>query len=194
MDATIIGNTIKQLRESRSLTQAQLGESIGVGDKAVSKWENGKGLPDITLLQPLSKALGVSVEELIRGEVVWNRNRSANMMRSRFYVCPLCGNVIHSMGDAAISCCGITLPPLTAEPAEEGHMAKVERVEDEWFISLQHPMEKEHYISFLAVLTYDRLQMVKLYPEGNAEARFALRGRGMLYYHCNRHGLFSVRI
>lgn len=176
------------------MTQAQLAEMISVSDKAVSKWETGKGLPDLTLIDPLAKALGVSVMELMSGETVTNRNVSGNMLRSKIYVCPVCGNVIHCMGDTPLSCCGITLPPLEAEELDDDHMLTIEPVEDEQFITVHHPMTKEHYISFLAHVTSDRVQMVKLYPEGNAETRFQLRGRGFLYLYCNRHGLMKKKL
>ena len=194
MNTYVTGLTVKQLREGRNMTQAELAERIGVSSKTVSKWETGKGLPDITLLQPLAQALGISVIELMNGEQVTNRNVSANMMRSKFYVCPVCGNVIHSTGDALVSCCGITLPALEAEEADDHHIATVEQVEDEQFITIDHPMTKEHFISFVAHMNSDRLQMVKLYPEGNAETRLQIRGRGYLYYYCNRHGLFKKKV
>ena len=194
MNTYVTGATIKELRESRNLTQAELAEKIGVSSKTISKWETAKGLPDISLLQPLAQALGISVIELMNGQHIINKNISANMLRSRFTVCPLCGNVIHSFGDAVISCCGITLPALEAEEADETHCITIEKVEDEHFISIPHPMTKQHFISFLAYATSDRLQMVKFYPEGNAETRLQLRGRGYLYYYCNQHGLFKQKI
>ena len=194
MNNYVTGGTIKALREQRNLTQAELADKIGVSSKTVSKWETAKGLPDITLLQPLAAALGVSVIELMNGEPIANRNVSGNMLRSKFYVCPLCGNIIHTTGAALISCCGITLPALEAEEPDEDHGVTVEHVEDEHFITVPHPMTKGHYISFIASVTSDRLQMVKLYPEGNAETRLQLRGRGYLYYYCNQHGLFKKKI
>ena len=193
MNTYVTGLTIKQLREKQRLTQAQLAEKIGVSSKTVSKWETGKGLPDITLLHPLAQALGISLIELMNGEHITNRNISANMLRCKFYVCPLCGNIIHSTGSAVISCCGITLPPLEAEEADDDHSITVENVEDEHFITVHHPMTKDHFISFVAFVTSDRIQLVKLYPEGNAETRLQLRGMGQLYYYCNRHGLFRKK-
>ena len=193
MNTYVTGTTIKQLRESRLLTQAELGEKIGVSSKTISKWETAKGLPDISLLQPLAQALGISVIELMNGERILNRNVSANMLRSRFYVCPICGNAVHALGDALVSCCGITLPALEAEEAEDDHAVTIENVEDEQFITIHHPMTKQHYISFVAFVTSDRIQMVKLYPEGNAQTRLQLRGMGQLYYCCNRHGLFRKK-
>ena len=194
MNTYVTGNTIKQLRESRKLTQAELAGNIGVSSKTVSKWETGKGLPDISLLQPLAQALGISVIELMSGEQITNRNVSANLLRGKFYVCPICGNALHSLGSAVVSCCGITLPPLEAEEADEEHGITVENVEDEHFITVHHPMTKEHFISFLAFVTCDRIQLVKLYPEGNAQTRMQLRGRGYLYGYCNRHGLYRKKV
>ncbi len=194
MNTYVTGNTIRQLREKRKLTQAELADAIGVSSKTVSKWETCKGLPDISLLQPLAQALGISVIELMNGQQIMNKNISANMMRCKFYVCPICGNIIHSAGDALISCCGVTLPALEAEEADEEHAITMEQVEDEQFLTVCHPMTKEHFISFMAYVTSDRIQMVKLYPEGNAETRFRLRGMGYLYHYCNRHGLFRMKI
>ena len=193
MNTYVTGVAIRQLREGRNMTQSELAEKIGVSSKTISKWETAKGLPDISLLQPLAQALGVSVIELMSGEPVVNRNVSGNMLRSKFYVCPICGNGIHAMGSALVSCCGITLPPLEAEEPDEDHGVSIEAVEDEHFITIHHPMTKEHFISFVAYVTSDRIQMVKLYPEGNAQTRLQLRGMGYLYYYCNRHGLFRIR-
>lgn len=190
MNTYVTGNTIRQLREQRHMTQAELAEKIGVSSKTISKWETAKGLPDISLLQPLAQALGISVIELMNGEHISNRNISANLLRSKFYVCPLCGNILHSTGDTLVSCCGITLPALEAEEADENHSVTIEPVEDEHFITIHHPMTKNHFISFVAHITSDRIQLVKLYPESNAQTRLQLRGMGYLYYYCNRHGLF----
>ena len=194
MNAYVTGAAIKQLREKRNLTQQELADRIGVSAKTVSKWETAKGLPDVTLLEPLAKALHISVIELMNGEQITNHNVSGNMLRSKFYVCPVCGNMIHSMGNSLISCCGITLPPLEAEEADEEHTVTIERVEDEQFVTVHHPMTKQHFISYVAYVTTDRMQLVKLYPEGNAETRVQMRGRGYLYWYCNRHGLYKQKV
>ena len=193
MNTYVTGTTIRQLREARNMTQGALAEKIGVSSKTISKWETAKGLPDISLLQPLAQALGISVIELMNGEHIINRNVSANMLRSKFYVCPICGNAIHTLGNAVVSCCGITLPALEAEEPDDDHMVTIENVEDEHFVTVHHPMTKQHYISFVAFVTSDRIQMVKLYPEGNAQTRLQLRGTGNLYYYCNQHGLFRKK-
>ncbi len=194
MDNYITGATIKRLREARGITQTQLAAQIGVSSKAVSKWETAKGLPDITLIEPLAKALGVSVMELMSGNTVINKNISSNILLSKFCVCPVCGNIIRTTGNAVVSCCGITLPPLEAEEIDDAHRITVEKVEDEHFITVNHEMTKTHFISFIAYLTSDRVQFVKFYPEGNAETRLQLRGRGYLYIYCNKHGLMKKKI
>ena len=194
MNNYITGATIKTIRESKKMTQADLANHIGVTAKAVSKWETGKGMPDISLLQPLAQALDTSVIELMNGNPIVNQNRCANMLRTKFYVCPVCGNVIHSIGDTLLSCCGITLPVLEVEDFDPHHALTITPVENEHFITIDHPMEKQHYISFIAHVTGDRVQFVKLYPEGNAETRLQLRGRGYLYAYCNQHGLMRQKI
>ncbi len=192
MNQYVTGAVIRELREKSRMTQVQLAEKLGVSDKTVSKWETAKGYPDITLLEPIAEAFRISVTELISGNTVYNSNVSANMLRSRFYVCPVCGNAIHSMGEAAIHCHGILLTPLEAEPADERHRLFIERVEDEYYVRIDHSMTKDHYISFVAAASSDEMQMVKLYPEGNAEARFKIRGVRRIFYYCNRDGLFSI--
>ena len=192
MNQYVTGTVIRELRGKNKMTQLQLAEKLGVSDKTVSKWETAKGYPDITLLEPIAEVFKISVTELISGNTVHNANVSANMLRSKFYVCPVCGNVLHSMGEAAIHCHGILLTPLEAEPADERHMLSIERVEDEYYVRIDHSMTKEHYISFVAAASSDQLQMVKLYPEGNAEVRFKIRGVRRIFYYCNRDGLFSI--
>ena len=194
MNQYVTGLVIKELREKNNITQSQLAEMLGVSDKAVSKWETGRGYPDITLLEPIADAFKISLPELISGHQVKNVNVSANMMRSKFYVCPVCGNVIHSMGEAVIHCHGIQLLPSEAEMSDENHMIFIERVEDEYFVRIDHGMSKTHHISFIAAVSSDRCQMVKLYPEGEAEARFKINGVRKIYFYCNRDGLFCQEI
>ena len=186
MHQYVTGAVIKELREKNRMTQLQLAEKLGVSDKSVSKWETSRGLPDITLLEPIAEAFSISVTELISGNTIHNANISANMLRSKFYVCPVCGNVIHSMGEAAIHCHGILLSPLEAEQTDEHHMIFIERACDEYYVRIDHSMTKEHYISFVAAASSDNIQIVKLYPEGNAETRIKLRGVRRIYFYFDR--------
>ena len=173
MDHYVTGGTIKRLREGMRMTQAQLAEQLNVSDKTISKWETCKGLPDISLLEPLAKTLRVSVPELLSGEQIVNRNQGANFKRASLYVCPVCGNILCSSGNALISCCGIVLPPVEAEGPDPAHTLRCDPV---------------------AFASSGRFELVKLYPEGNAETRMPLRGGGILYWYCNRHGLFCQRV
>lgn len=193
MDRYITGSVIRKLREQCGMTQEALAEKLHVSGKTVSKWETGQGLPDIALLEPLADALQISMIELFAGAEIKNSNRSANMLRSKFYVCPVCGNVLHALGEAVVSCCGITLPPLLAEEPDEEHQIRIETIEDAYYVTVDHPMTKSHSISFLAALSDQSVQIVKRYPEGNAEAYFSMRRVQKLYAYCNHHGLFCVK-
>ena len=195
MGTYLTADTIKTLREARSLTQRELAATLGVTDKAVSKWESGRGLPDISLIEDLAAALGVSVAELLCGDVRENANRAGNVSRSKFHVCPVCGNVIWSLGEGSFSCCGVQLAPEEPEDATEdgAHAFAVERVENDWYVTLDHPMTKQHYVSFIAYVTSGGMTLQKLYPEQEAEARFPMRGSGWIVLYCNRHGLFRMR-
>ena len=194
MDKYLTGATIKDLREKRGMTQAQLANLICVSDKAVSKWETGAGYPDITLLESIAGALRVSVAELLSGSAVKNANVSANMLRSRFYICPICNNTVHAMGEAHISCHGIALPPLSAEPIDKEHQVSATCMGDELFVQVDHAMSKSHHIVFLAAASPDSMQITRLYPEGPAQAYFKRSGVQNLYLCCNKDGLFSVRL
>lgn len=194
MNQYITGAVIKLLREKQNITQLQLADKLGVSDKAVSKWETGRGYTDVTLLPPIADALSVSVAELLSGEAVVNENVSANMLKSKFYVCPICSNVIHSMGEAVVSCHGIALKPIDAEKSNNKHIFAIEKVEDEFFVQIDHPMTKQHYISFIAAMSCDSVQIKKLYPESSAQARFKINGVKRIYYYCNRDGLFYIDV
>lgn len=194
MNQYVTGPMIKRLREEKKITQQQLADKMNVSDKTISKWETGRGIPDISLIEPLAEALGISVIELFAGEDIVNTNKSFHMLKTKFYVCPVCGNVIHSTGEAVISCCGITLPPLEAEPADEEHSINIELTEDEYYVSVGHDMTKKHYISFLACVHEDGVEIRKLYPESMAEARFRRPLAKYIYAYCNHHGLFMEEI
>ena len=194
MNKYVNGTMIKRLREGRNMTQSQLAERLNVSDKAISKWETGRGYPDISLIEPLAEALRVSVIELFSGEDVVNTNRSFNMLRMKLHVCPICGNIIQSTGEAVVSCCGLVLPAMEAEPEDDSHLLQVERVEDEYYITISHEMSKTHYISFMLALQDDGYEIKKLYPEANAEARFKISRTKAFLYYCNQHGLFKASV
>lgn len=194
MNQYVTGAIIKRLRESKKMTQQQLAEKLNVSDKAISKWETSRGYPDISLVEPLADVLGVSIIELFSGENVVNTNKSCNMLRMKFHVCPICGNIVCSTGETVVSCCGIVLPALEPETEDDDHHLSVEKVEDEYYITIQHDMSKKHYISFIAAVKDDGYEIKKLYAEGNAEARFKINRTKYFLYYCNMHGLFKVLV
>ena len=194
MNQYITGAIIKRLREEKNMTQAELAELIGVSDKTISKWETGRGLPDITLIEPIANTMNISTIELLSGNNIINNNRAFNILCSKIYVCPVCGNVIVSTGEAVISCCGIVLPVLEPESAGEKHLMRCELVEDEYYVVVEHEMTKEHYISFIAAVSDIGIEIIKLYPEGSAEARVKRRRVRKIYCYCNKDGLFELKI
>lgn len=190
MDNVKIGNLINKLRKEKGMTQLQLAERLHISDKTVSKWERGQGCPDVSLLTDLSRVFGVDLEKLLSGQLDANEERGGNMKKLNFYVCPECGNVITAMTDAGISCCGKKLQPLEAVKAQEGEKLSVENIENDYYISSDHPMLKEHYISFVALLTGDTLTLKKQYPEWDLQVRIPGRAHGKLLWYCTEHGLF----
>ena len=192
MNRYITGAMIRQMREQKNMTQEELAAQLFVSSKTVSKWETGQGLPDISLLEPIAKALDISIIELFAGQSVVNRNRASNLLRSVCYVCPVCGNGILALGQAVVSCCGITLPPLQLEEADEEHTINVEINDGEYYVTIDHPMQKEHSITCMFAVSDHASQFVKLYPESSAEARFRTERVRWIYAYCNRHGLFRV--
>jgi len=187
------GELIRKLRMEKGLTQQQLADVIHVSDKAVSKWERGLGLPDVSLLKDLSKFLGVSAEILLSGEMAPSSTKGGNMKRIKFYVCPECGNIISATAAAEVSCCGRRLEPLEAHQPDDAHKLDFEEMDNELYITFDHPMTKDHYLNFVAWAGYDRVTLVHLYPEQGGELRLpAFRG-GCYYYGCTKHGLFTMR-
>ncbi|GBG55392.1 transcriptional regulator [Sporomusaceae bacterium FL31] len=190
MDCNKIGKLIYHLRKEKDMTQKQLADLMNISDKTISKWERGLGCPDVSLLPELSQILGVNIEEILLGKIELNEMIGGNMKKLRFYVCPQCNNLMTATGDAHISCCGKRLEALVPEKANEQHLLNLEPVEDEFYVSSSHEMRKEHYISFVAYVTGDKVFIVKQYPEWNMQFRFHKLGHGKLYWHCSNHGLF----
>ena len=190
MDNVKIGNLIYKLRKEKNLTQLQLAEMLHISDKTVSKWERGLGCPEISLLADLSRVFEVDLEKLLEGRLDANEERGGNMKKMKFYVCPECGNVITATTEAGISCCGKKLQPLEAVKAADEEKLSVENVENDYYISSDHPMLKEHYISFVALLTGDTLILKKQYPEWDLQVRVPGRTHGKLIWYCTKHGLF----
>ncbi len=190
MDCEKIGRLIAALRKEQGLTQRELAERLCLSDRTVSKWERGLGAPDISLLPALSRTLGIRMEDMLAGELSENDLTGGNMKQNSYRVCPVCGNLILTTAPATVSCCGRTLEPLEAQKPDEAHMLSVETVENDWYITSAHPMTKAHSLSFVAFVTADRMQLVRLYPEWDLQVRIPRRGHGLLLWYCTEHGLF----
>ena len=116
------------------------------------------------------------------------------MRRLKFYVCPECGNVLTATGGGELHCCGRRLEPLAPKPMDEPHAVKVEPVEEDWYVTFSHPMEKDHYFRFAAFVGTERVLLVRLYPEQGGEFRIPQMRCGKLYLCCSRHGLYEVKV
>ncbi len=193
MDSEAIGALILRLRREQALTQRELAAALHVSEQAVSKWERGLGCPDVSLLPALAGRFGVSVERLLAGDLSPNEREAGNMKRTKFYVCPDCGNILTASGGGEPTCCGRRLEPLAARPADGEHGVSVQEVEEDWYVTFAHPMRKDHYLRFAAWLGTERLLLVRLYPEQGGEVRIPqMRGGGKLYLCCSRDGLFEA--
>ena len=191
MDCNKIGRLIYELRKEKGYTQTQLADKLNLSDRTISKWERGIGCPDISLLNSLSEIFGVNIEKILNGKMENNMTDAGNMRKLKFYVCSNCGNIITSTGDTDISCCSRKLGPLKANPANQEHRIKVEKIEEDCYITFSHDMAKSHYLSFFAYVNCDRVLLMRLYPEQGSEVRFPAMYAGELFFYCNQHGLMK---
>lgn len=191
MDCCKVGKLILRLRKEKNMTQKDIAEAMNISDKTISKWERGLGCPDVSLLAELSKILGINIEKILLGDLDTNDIDGGNMKRIKFYVCPNCNNILSSTGEADVSCCGRKLNALVVKPQDDAHEITVTEIENDYYITMQHEMSKTHYISFVAYVTWDRVLLVKLYPEQNAELRIPKMHGGKLYAYCSQHGLWT---
>ena len=189
MDQEKIGGIIKTLRKDKGMTQLELALCLNVTDRAVSKWERGLGCPDVSLLTKLSELFSVDIGSIIDGDMDENEKRSGNMKKTKFYVCPICGNIITASENTNVSCCGRKLEGLE-EKKNVDEEIKIERVDGtELYISSSHPMTKDDYISFFSYVTSDSLLLKKLYPEWGVDIRFPWLGHGKIMWYSEKEGL-----
>ena len=193
MDLIKTGKLIADLRREKGFTQKNIAEKLGICAKTVSKWETGHGFPDISLISKLSEIFQVDISKLLHGEMPEAKREACNVKRTKFYVCEKCGNIVTSMGNSEIICCGRKLAPLPANTPDDAHKLNIEIIEDDFYITFSHPMTKEHYISFVSYVRFDRVLTIKLYPEQSGELRFPQMRGGKMYYYCNSHGLFEYK-
>lgn len=189
MDQEKVGGIIKTLRKDKGMTQLELALCLNVTDRTVSKWERGLGCPDISLLTRLSEIFSVDIGSIIDGDMDENEKRSGNMKKTKFYVCPICGNIITASENTNVSCCGRKLEGLEEKKNLDEEM-KIERVDGtELYISSSHPMTKDDYISFFSYVTSDSLLLKKLYPEWGVDIRFPWLGHGKIMWYSEKEGL-----
>lgn len=194
MDLEKTGQLLCRLRKEKGMTQKQVADSLNISAKTVSKWECGGGFPDVSVLRELSGLFGVNSEQILSGSMEKNEEENGNMKRIKFYVCPSCGSIMTASGEAEISCCGRKLNALEVKQCDEKHCLNVEKVENDFYITFDHEMTKEHYLNFIAYVGVDRMMLVRLYPEQGSEVRFPQMYGGKLYFGCNKHGLFEKNL
>ena len=194
MDLLKTGKLIARLRQEKGLTQKDVAKKLGICAKTVSKWETGHGFPDVSIISKLSEFFQVDISKLLEGELPQVKQEVGNVKNTKFYVCEKCGNILTSIGNAEITCCGKKLSPLKPKEADEAHTLNIENIEDDFYITFPHPMTKEHYISFISYVRFDRVLTIRLYPEQGGELRFPQMRGGKMYYYCNTHGLFDLKV
>ncbi len=190
MDCAKVGHLIFQLRKEKGLTQQQVADLLNISNKTVSKWECGLGCPDVTLWSELAAVLGVDIQKMLEGKLDANLPDVGKIDKIQFYVCPACRNILTSTGHASISCCGRKLRPLKPASKSEELEITAQVMDIDFYISFNHDMTKDHYISFVAYVLYDRVLLIRLYPEQSAEVRIPMLARGGDFYlYCTKHGL-----
>lgn len=119
-----------------------------------------------------------------------------------FYKCLACGTVIGLIEGNInnIKCCGKNMERLDAnisEGAKEKHIPVYRKSEDDIVVNIgeiEHPMEKEHYIQWVAQVSDNQTTRIRLYPEQNAEVRFRYIPQSTIYAYCNKHGLWKTKV
>lgn len=191
MDLIKHGELLKTLRKSKNLTQKEIADRLGVVPKTVSKWETGHGFPDVSIISALADILGVSERILLTGNLIENSADTGNMKKTKFYVCPQCGSIMQGVGECQVFCCGKILEKVKAQSPNENHTLKIVDDGDEFYLEIDHPMAKEHYVLFVAYVRFDKVLTVRLYPEQDCKVRIPKMHGGKFVYYCNKHGLFE---
>lgn len=169
MNAEKTGKLIHDIRVKKGMTQKELAATINVTDKAICKWEKGHGCPDITLLSQLSKVLEIDIQSILQGRLIKNRNVGSNMNYLKFYRCPTCGNLVTSIKDIEISCCGNILNPVSSKISkEEKYRPIIREFDGQYSVSFNHPMTKDDYISNVIIVQYNQIMSINLFAEQEA--------------------------
>ena len=194
MDLNKNGKLLCDLRKAKGLTQKQVADKLGIVPKTVSKWETGHGFPDVSTVSALADILGVSEKTILSGDLEQNLESANNMKRTKFYVCPHCGSFLQGTGNGQVVCCGKQLEALTTVSADDEHTINISEIEDDFYIEFNHAMTKEHYISFVSYVRFDRVLTIKLYPEQDSAVRFPKMYGGKIYFYCSKHSLFEYQM
>ena len=194
MDLNKNGKLLCDLRKAKGMTQKEVADILGIVPKTVSKWETGHGFPDVSTVSALADLLGVSEKTILSGDLEQNLESANNIKRTKFYVCPHCGSFLQGTGNGQVVCCGKQLEALTAVSADDEHTINVSEIEDDFYIEFNHEMTKEHYISFVSYVRFDRVLTIKLYPEQDSAVRFPKMYGGKIYFYCSKHGLFEYQM
>ena len=130
MDLLKSGKLLCDLRKSKGMTQKQVADILGVLPKTVSKWETGRGFPDVSMLSALADILGVSEKTILSGDLKQNLEEAGNMKRTKFYVCPDCGSFMQGVGNCSVICCGKQTEALKINNPDDEHIIKALEIED----------------------------------------------------------------
>lgn len=144
----------------------------------------------MSLLEALSGALQVNIPALLSGDLAENQLTGGSMKQTRFFVCPVCGNLSFCTGGAAVSCCGRPLEPLTPQKAAPEEAPRVTESDGDWYVESSHPASKDNYISFVALVTGETLLVLRQYPEWDLHVRIPGRPHGKLVWYSTTRGLF----
>lgn len=193
MDCKKLGKLINELRRNKDMTQLVLANKLNVSDKTISKWERGMGCPDISTVGRLSEILGIDLKKMLLGDLSPNKYNRGNMKLVDFYYCKNCNNIMFGLNDVELSCCGITLKSLEHKTLDENHKVKITEIENDYFIEINHPMTKDHYINFVAYVLQGGITLLRLYPKQSAEIRIPKQYKMDIFISCNKDGLFKVQ-
>lgn len=193
MNAEKTGKIIYEARTKKGMTQKELADAIAVTDKAVCKWEKGHGCPDITLLSQLSKVLEIDIQSILRGELVKNRSIAGNMNRLKFYRCPTCGNLVTSVKEIEISCCGNKLQSMEPRQTDDPkYQPIISEFDGRYLVSFKHPMTKDEYIANLINVQYDKLMVTNLFAEQEAVVTLPQIGGVRMFVITSKGELFAL--
>ena len=189
VDKEKIGTLIRSLRKEKGLTQKELAEILSVSDKTVSKWERGKGIPDISIMLSLSNIFGIEIEKMLEGEIRYDEFITDNMEKTKYYICPQCGNIITSVKEVSLSCCGRRLENHIPKPAGDKGRLVFLKSDTGYGIMNHYPMTKDDYISFISIITEDRGLLIKTYPEWDKMYHISCFEKGIVVWYSKKDGL-----